>query len=136
MSTDLYFLDSKTLIFVTNAIRESFKQTSLEAQRCLDKATVREGPKGGKRWVCKHCDARCLQRGFDLDHIEPVVPLHLSTADLSLEQYYKRCFTTEDNLQVLCKACHKVKCASEVKSRAHFRALRKPSVVAPKRRVA
>jgi len=59
-----------------------------------------------------------LQRGkeskmFNLDHIEPIVPYDRATKDMSLDELAPRVYCHEDNMQYICKECHKIKSVHE-----------------------
>lgn len=49
-----------------------------------------------------------------MDHIDPVVPIGEKAFDMSLDVIASRLWCDKDNLQVLCKPCHKKKSADEV----------------------
>lgn len=83
------------------------------------------------RWVCANCRENFLRNEIDIDHIEPCIPLDRSASSMSLKEIYNRTFTSVNNLQILCKPCHKIKNSQESKIRAEFRKLRKPKI-APK----
>ena len=122
------FLDTKTLTLVVAAVRKSFTY-SLEYNviKCQSK-TDEVGPKGGKRLKCNICQESFGERDIKVDHIEPIVPLHKSQREMTLQEFYERCFCKLDNLQVLCKECHDKKSKQESKQRSDFRKAKKKFV--------
>lgn len=65
--------------------------------------------------------SKCLQT----DHIDPIVPYDSTTKEMSLDDLLPRIYCHEDNLQVLCKQCHKEKTAKEKTIRAKYQQLKK-----------
>lgn len=71
---------------------------------------VKRNPKSGrdaKHYRCAACEGDFPQSGVQVDHIEPVG----STS--SWDEFIEKLFCEADNLQVLCKSCHKKKSAAE-----------------------
>ncbi len=58
---------------------------------------------------------------MQLDHIEPIVPFDRATKDMSLDELAPRVYCHEDNMQYICKECHKVKSALEATKRKEAR---------------
>jgi hypothetical protein len=70
--------------------------------------------KRGVRWVCNNCAATLKSDEFQVDHIESVVPVGMTTMDMSWDAYIDRRICSPDsNLQILCKPCHKDKSLKE-----------------------
>ena len=64
---------------------------------------------------CNHCGV--ISRKWDVDHIRPLVEQkHVKEEDLDWSYY------SLDNLQTLCKKCHRIKTNSEV----HLKGKKKP----------
>ena len=64
-------------------------------------------------------------RSLQMDHIEPVVPYDSSTKAMVLEDMLPRIYCHEDNLQYICKACHKEKSSKEASIRKQYREIKK-----------
>jgi 5-methylcytosine-specific restriction endonuclease McrA len=72
-------------------------------------------PKSGrlaKKYRCASCKELFTSINIDVDHIKPIVgPEGFTTWDKFIENL----FCPVENLQTLCKACHKAKTLSERK---------------------
>lgn len=77
----------------------------------INEATGRKA----KLYTCASCARLFTAKGVEVDHIEPVVDP--KTGFTTWDNYISRLFCSTDNLQVLCKPCHKLKTLSEKKSR-------------------
>lgn len=80
------------------------------------------GPRGGRMFECSKCRNAFIQKEIQVDHIEPVIPVDKKTEDLDWNTVIDRMFCGSDNLQVLCKPCHKEKSTKERVSRKSYRA--------------
>lgn len=126
---DMSFLDPKTLALVIAAIRKSFNMNSMELQLALYKGKSAEvGPRGGSRYICNHCKHLFGRGEIFVDHLMPVVSVDTEMSKMSLQQYYMRCFTTVENLQLLCAVCHSMKTKNENIKRREFKKLTKKLV--------
>lgn len=76
-----------------------------------------KGPRGGKRYICKSCGQAYGAKDVQVDHIDPVVPLNVHVKDMFYQEIIDRMFCEKENLQVLCKPCHKIKTNKERKER-------------------
>lgn len=79
--------------------------------------TDEKGPRGGARYKCSVCNESFGQREVNVDHIEPIVPIGIASKDMSWDEIVSRTFCSEENLQVICTECHKLKSKQEVKDR-------------------
>ena len=62
---------------------------------------------------CNECGERCTRRGWDLDHVKPLMEQKgLQEHELDWS-YYKL-----DNMQTLCRPCHKEKTKKDMKNNA------------------
>lgn len=67
---------------------------------------------------CAHCTDHFGRKEIHKDHIKPVVPL---TGWDDWNGFINRLFCTADDLQILCKACHKKKTKAEGEVRKRYR---------------
>ena len=101
---------------VNRAIRNTFRQSETYNEIKNAAYSKEKGVRGGKRWDCAKCKQSSAK--VEVDHIDPVVPLGLSSYDLSIEEYYERVhLCPRENLQVLCIPCHQEKSKDENKKR-------------------
>lgn len=78
-----------------------------------DRARVSYG-----KYKCACCHGVFKSKDTEVDHIDPIVgPEGFTSWDLLISNL----FCSVDNLQVLCKACHKEKTAQERRDRAQYR---------------
>lgn len=76
----------------------------------LNKRTTEDGM---HKWECNTCNKWFALSEVDCDHIEPIV----NTIPQNLEEFLvclKRLHSPSENLQILCKPCHKVKTKEEL----------------------
>ena len=81
-----------------------------------------EGKRGGRLYVCNKCWGDFQPKDVQVDHILPVVPLDIKKKDIHLWLYIEHLYCGQDNLQVLCKDCHKKKSKEENSIRRKLRA--------------
>lgn len=81
-----------------------------------------KGPRGGPRYICESCGKTTPSSKVNVDHIDPVVPIHRLSKDMTWDEIVDRMFNCpSDNLQVLCLDCHKEKTQEENKKRRDFK---------------
>jgi hypothetical protein len=117
---------------IKGAIRRVFRLSPqmkevLQAARVeLPPALKKDGTPGLKKQVryrCACCGGLFSQKHVQVDHIEPVVPLHMSEDELTYDDIVYRIFCDKSNLQVLCSipaklnggkpSCHRIKTNKE-----------------------
>lgn len=75
-------------------------------KECLENAlSLVKGPRGGKTYGCQYCAAVFTPKDVEVDHIIPIK----TNVKMGLVDYFEKLFCNQDNLQVLCKVCHKEK---------------------------
>ena len=105
-----------------NALRRTFSRSELH-KRVLNKTLCKKkGPRGGKMYKCSSCN-KCHGRGkIEVDHIDPIVEIGNTVDSYELHEYYIRLYDySYENLQVLCKKCHKKKSKKENAERKRLR---------------
>ena len=90
-------------------------------KECVEEYKIIYWPKETRKAVwqrdrghCAGCGTKCGLKGWEMDHIKPLIEAH---GDIS---YWKM-----DNLATLCHQCHKNKTGSEASARAAARAEQK-----------
>ena len=100
--------------FIKSTLRQATRKWG-PIQDCLRKARVRRGI-----YLCAECDnevpattvvGRKRVKNAIADHIKPIVDP--SVGFTTWDECIERMFCEEDNLQCVCYACHKTKCAEE-----------------------
>ena len=107
---------------IKGAIRRLFSRSSL-CREILEGAVHKtaRGPRGGKQYICAKCKKWFANKEVQVDHIEPVMRYDETIQDLDYNTVVMRIFCDEDNLQVLCKPCHKIKTALERKRKMKWK---------------
>lgn len=117
---------------VKGALRQSFRmspqmwETLQRARHELPPALKKDGTPGKRfqvRYKCSICGGMFMQKYVQVDHIEPVVPLHKVEAEMTYDEMAERIFCPKSNLQVVCStplsknngkpSCHKIKSDEE-----------------------
>jgi len=114
--------DAKWKSFIKNQLRGATRKWAPIGD-CLRNARVERG-----LYMCEGCKKHVpttvkngarRTKNVLVDHIEPIVPV---TGWVSWDSCIERMFCEEDNLQLLCKACHDSKSKEETGERAMHRA--------------
>lgn len=113
--------EAKYKSFIKNQLRGATRKWA-PIQDCQKSARTRRG-----FYKCEGCGEEVptttraggkRSNNIFVDHIEPIVPV---TGWESWDSCIERMFCEEDNLQLLCKACHDVKSKEETALRAKYR---------------
>lgn len=96
--------------FITSCIRGGFRRWPPK-YKVLAKAKVGKflNPASGRiatMYKCNKCKQKFPATDVQVDHRKPVVSI---TGFTSWDDFIHSLFCEEDNLQVLCKSCHKIK---------------------------
>lgn len=105
--------------FVISALRAYMKRfppkwKALKAAMVGKKINKRTG-RLAEHYLCASCGGFFVARDVQVDHIDPVVSPEEGFQDWWT--YFNRLYCEADNLQVLCKQCHKEKTNAERKER-------------------
>ena len=106
---------------IKGAIRKLFTRSDLYKEVLINSIhpTIK-GKRGGKQYICSVCGNTFQQKDIQVDHINPVIPIGKKIDDLDYNDIYNNIFCGKDNLQVVCKDCHKIKSTEERKLRKHY----------------
>lgn len=101
--------------FVVSALRSASrryppKYNTLNASKTEKKVNEKTG-RIAQHYQCAKCKCEFTSKDVEVDHIKPVIDPKKGFK--SWDEYINRLFCTEDNLQVLCKPCHKIKTNKE-----------------------
>ena len=94
------------------------KQEALK-DACIGQKTNKRTGRQAKHYLCSECGGFFIARDVQVDHIDPVVDPEVGFVDW--ETFIDRLFCEKENLQVLCKPCHKEKTKAERQVRKEFR---------------
>lgn len=62
---------------------------------------------------------------YEIDHVDPVIPYDRYYYEVDMEEFVERTHCSIENLELLCKECHKEKSAKEKTIRSKYKKLRK-----------
>lgn len=98
--------------FITSALRSAMRRwpPKYEAIKAAYVGT-RINPKTkrmAQRFCCAACGKACLRNNVQVDHTLPIGTC------ATWDEFIERLFCEQDNLQVLCKKCHKKKTKEEM----------------------
>ena len=111
--------------FISRSLRKAWVYYAPERKQALENAKIRtpikkkDGSNGGSFNTfikCAKCDQLFNQSEIEVDHIEPVGKLFDWPPNESFLKWLRRLFCDVDNLQCLCKNCHKDKSRQEKSS--------------------
>lgn len=117
-------LTPKDRALIKGALRRVFSRSELRREALQLSVIFHTDPSRPrvKRWGrCVACTKPTALYQMEVDHIEPIVPLHLTLEQMSWDDLVSRLFCGSCNLQVLCKDCHHSKSLSENKQRRLLR---------------
>lgn len=97
--------------FITSALRSASRRWPPKFERLKEACVgIRKNAKtnrDAKHYRCASCEELFPQSNVQVDHIEPIGAVD------SWDEFIERLFCESDNLQVLCKPCHKKKSKQE-----------------------
>ena len=107
---------------VVSAIRRLFAR-SLKVKYVRERqiSKTHRGPRGGKMYECETCGNAFGARETQVDHMDEVIELSKTTNDYTLDELLDRIDCNVNNLQLLCKDCHKKKTKAENEIRKQFK---------------
>lgn len=117
---------------IKGALRQAFRmspqmwETLQRARTELPPALKKDGKPGKRpriRYKCAVCEGLFARKNVQVDHMEPVVPLHKTESDMTYDEMARGIFCKSKNLQVVCStpmkrnggkpSCHKIKTDEE-----------------------
>jgi 5-methylcytosine-specific restriction endonuclease McrA len=113
-------LTKRDYALIKGALRRVFARSELH-HKVLNKAIIQhsdpERPRV-KTWIlCPVCNKPEAKSYCVVDHISPAIKITETLYDLTLQTLQDRIWCEEDNLQPICKSCHKVKTLAENRER-------------------
>lgn len=115
--------------FITSVLRAGVRKWP-NKWKALERARKGQGVNAatGRKamlYTCATCSKLYTAKGVEVDHIVPVVDPVVGFT--TWDNYIARLFCSTDNLQVLCKPCHKAKTLCEKKQRTQTKTTLKPA---------
>lgn len=118
-------ISKKERNLIKGAIRRVFSRSELRSQVIEDSIVAGYYDTKRKRvktWCkCQLCGELEAKSNMQVDHILPVIPLHLSLEEITLDTLIERIWCDRANLQAICVGCHDVKTAAERKERGRLK---------------
>jgi 5-methylcytosine-specific restriction endonuclease McrA len=127
---------------IESAVRKAFRLSPMmsdckrSARIELEPEAKKDGTPGKRvrvRYKCAACGELFSDKHLAIDHIFPVVPLHIPRSEMTYDELVRGIFCGLDNLQVLCStpmklnggkpSCHKMKTDKENYIRRRFKDL-------------
>lgn len=84
------------------------------AEACIGQKINTKSGRLAKHYKCNACKQEFPAKDVEVDHISPVV--HTTEGFLDWNEFIKRLYCGKENMQVLCKLCHKIKTKEERKN--------------------
>lgn len=104
--------------FITSVIRKGFSKWPPKYEKlALAKKGKKKNENTGRlaeHYECSICKKEFVSSEIEVDHISPVVP---TSGWISWDSYINNLFCSVNNLQVICKTCHKIKSKKENEQR-------------------
>jgi len=105
--------------FITSTLRAGArrwqpKYDTLNAAKTEKKINVSSG-RMAQHFKCSLCKEEFPAKSMEVDHILPAVDPIVGFT--TWDEFINRLFCEADNLQAICKACHKIKSSTERKTR-------------------
>ena len=111
MKKKIEWTEGRIRSFITSTLRAGSrrwppKYETLNSSRTDKKINVKTG-RLAQHYRCAKCKEEFTSKDVEVDHIKPVIDP--KKGFVSWDDYIKRLFCTEDNMQTLCKPCHLAK---------------------------
>lgn len=122
---------------IKGAIRRAFSRSELR-EKIMARARISHSdptkPRCRKWILCEVCKSPSPEWSSDVDHIEPLIPIGRTMAEMSMDELVDRTWCPEENLQAICLTCHDSKTKMERDARTAANRAKKPPKVKKKKR--
>lgn len=122
---------------IKGAIRRAFSRSDLREKIIARARILHQDPAKPrcKKWIkCEVCKSPSPEWSSQVDHIEPLIPIGKTMADMSMDELIDRTWCSEDNLQAICSTCHDAKTKIEREARTAANRAKKPPKTQKKKR--
>ncbi len=114
---------------IKGAIRRAFSRSELR-QKIMARARIEHSDPSKprcKKWIrCEVCKQPSPEWSSDVDHIDPLIPIGKTMAEMSMDELVNRTWCPEENLQAICLTCHDAKTKIEREARTIANRAKKP----------
>lgn len=105
--------------FITSVLRSGARRWPPKFESLTDacigqKVNIKTG-RVAKHYICNACGQEFTSKDIEVDHITPVVDPVVGFVDWNT--FITRLYCPKENLQVICKPCHKIKTKEERKKK-------------------
>ena len=111
--------DGRLKSFITSALRGAFRRYpnkyEVLKEALVGKRLNNKTNRVSAHYKCAECNEDFPTKEVQVDHVLPIVDP--SEGFISWDAFIANLFCSKDNLQVLCKPCHKIKTLKENKKR-------------------
>jgi 5-methylcytosine-specific restriction endonuclease McrA len=111
--------DGRIKGFITSVLRAGARRWPPKfetlADACVGQKVNWKTGRVAKHYTCNACKQEFTSKDVEVDHISPVVDP--STGFVDWDTFIARLYCPKENLQVICKPCHKIKSKEERKKR-------------------
>lgn len=107
---NLRWTEARYFSFIRSALRSAFTRWPVKFDVMNKNRRTVEGKRHRYEYQCAECGEWFQAKEVQVDHIEPCGSLKTFE---DLPKFTSTLFCEEDNLQVICKPCHKIKTAEE-----------------------
>lgn len=117
-------VSNKDRNLIKGAIRRVFSRSEFRRQVVDAYRVEHSDPKHPrvKKWsICAECKKHTPSYKIEVDHIDPIVPINTTLEAMSWDTVVDRVFCDANNLNPICKECHKIKTKQERKERLLYK---------------
>lgn len=129
-------ISAKERGLIKGAIRRAFSRSELR-EKIMARARVQHSDPAKprcKKWIrCEVCKQPSPEWSSQVDHIEPLIPIGKTMADMTMDELIDRTWCPEENLQAICLTCHDSKTKIERDARTAANRAKKPPKAKKKR---
>ncbi len=107
--------DARKKAFIISVLRSGSRRwppkfQTLNAAKTEKRINIKSG-RVAQHYQCNVCGLEFTNKDMEVDHIKPII--NPKTGFKDWNQFVKNLFCDSDNLQAICKECHKTKTKAE-----------------------
>jgi len=105
--------------FITSVLRSGARRWPAKfeslSDACIGQKVNWKTGRLAKHYICNACKKEFTSKDVEVDHISPVVDP--ATGFVNWDVFIERLYCPKENLQCICKECHKLKTKTERKKK-------------------